>query len=410
MPVILQEPMPSYQNEFRYNGNRLKIVYLASSTIPSRLANSIHVMKMCQGFARNGHDVVMFVPNKRADMEPDIYDVFSYYGVEKCFDIQRLPWLPIKGRGYIYGLIAGKKAKRLQPDLVYCRNVPGCFIAAYLGLPVIFETHSPIRDKGVINEWMFQAVIKSPCFKQMVAITHTLKHYYENNFPQIKGKIQVLPDAADPVPDIIMPAKLPMKGKRLQVGYVGHLYKGKGMEVVSKLAALCSWADFHVVGGSKQDLAHWKRECQGCVNIWFHGYVHHSQVFSYILAFDVVLLPNQQQVSVHGGGGDIAPWTSPLKAFEYMAAGRAIVASDMPVLREILEGGRNALLVPSADVEAWCCALTRLRDQPDMAKAMGERARVDFEEKYTWDIRARNIIGNYSDSCLFGSTDKNDRV
>lgn len=397
MPVILREPMTSYQNEFKCKGNRLKIVYLASSTIPSRLANSIHVMKMCQGFARNGHDVVMLVPNRRDDMEPGICDVFSYYGVEKCFDIHRLPWLPIKGRGYIYGLIAGEKAKRLQPDLVYCRNVPGCFIAAYLGLPVIFETHSPIRDKGGINEWMFHAVIKSSRFKQLVAITHTLKHYYETNYPQTKGKIQVLPDAADPVPDTIIPVELPRKDKRLQVGYVGHLYKGKGMEVVSRLAPLCPWADFHVLGGSERDIKYWKRECEDCANISFHGYVHHSQVFPYILAFDVVLLPNQQQVSVHGGGGDIGQWTSPLKAFEYMAAGRAIVASDLPVLREIIEDGRNGLLVPPVNVEAWCCALTRIRGQRDMAKAMGACARVDFEEKYTWDIRARNIIGNFGD-------------
>ena len=53
----------------------MKIVYISSSTIPSRAANSIHVMKMCQAFANNGYDVVLLAPDKQVDIE---------LGVEEC--------------------------------------------------------------------------------------------------------------------------------------------------------------------------------------------------------------------------------------------------------------------------------------------------------------------------------------
>ncbi len=88
-------------------------------------------------------------------------------------------------------------------------------------------------------------------------------------------------------------------------------------------------------------------------------------------SYDVLIAPYQEKVCVHGGGGDVATWMSPLKIFEYMAAGRPIVASDLPVLREILEDGRNALLVSPGDVDAWCIALNKLRNHPDIAQSMG---------------------------------------
>jgi glycosyltransferase involved in cell wall biosynthesis len=367
----------------------MKITYLSSSTIPSRTANSIHVMKMCQAFARNGHEVVLVAPNKKNDIEPGVEDVFDFYGVEKCFEIANLPWLPVKGWVCIYGLLAGRRAKAFKPDLVYCRNTVGCFFAARFGLPVIFESHTPIEEENKISVWMFGQLIKSPRLQKLVVITRALKEYYESTYPQTKGKILVAPDGADPVPEGIVPVELPNKGKRLQVGYVGHLYKGKGMEVVSKLATLCSWADFHVVGGKEGDLEYWKKECRNCANIFFHGYVPHGQTVRHIQAFDVVLLPNQQKVAVHGGGGNIGQWTSPLKAFEYMAAAKAIICSDLPVLREVLEHERNVLLCPPDDVSTWQKALHRLRDDQILRQRLGSAAYEDFLANYTWQARAR---------------------
>jgi glycosyltransferase involved in cell wall biosynthesis len=371
----------------------MKIVYLSGAALPSRTANSIHVMKMCQAFVRNGHEVVLVAPNYRDALEPGVDDVYEFYGVDKCFEIIKLPWLPIKGRGYIYGLLAALQARGHKPDIVYCRNTPACFFAAKIDLPVIFESHAPLEDSGKISEWMFNRLVLSHRLKKLVVITHALKEYYLTNNPRIKCPIQVAPDGADPVPEGIEPVDLPNKGKRLQVGYVGHLYKGKGMEVISKLAPLCPWADFNVVGGKKQDLQKWKGLCTGIENIVFHGYVPHSESMRYIKAFDITLIPNQNHVSTHGSGNrNISKWTSPLKIFEYMAADKPIISSDLPVLREVLRHEQSALLCPPDDALEWKKALERLRDDPQLAERLANAAQDEFLKKYTWQARAGNVL------------------
>jgi glycosyltransferase involved in cell wall biosynthesis len=238
---------------------------------------------------------------------------------------------------------------------------------------------------------MFKKLLKSFELQKLVVITHALKEYYETNYPSVNGKIQVASDAADPQPQGIRPIKLPNKDHRLQIGYVGHLYKGKGMEVVSQLAELCPWADFHVVGGTEKDITYWKSKCGASGNISFYGHMPHSEVAKYIKAFDVVLLPNQKKVTTRSGRVDIAQWTSPLKAFEYMAAGKPIIASDLSALREIFEHDYNALLCPPDEVLSWQNALKRLQNEPNHKEMLGNNSYNDFVKYYTWRTRAEYV-------------------
>ena len=375
----------------------MKIVYISSSTIPSRTANSIHVMKMCQAFAKNGHEVVLLAPDRKAEYEPGVD--YEYYGVEKCFEIVRIPWLPLKGRGFFYGFIAARKAKKLNPDLVYCRNAPGCYFATKLDLPVVLESHAPIEDAGKIFEWMFRKIIENYNCCRLVVITNALKFFYEKNYFAARGKIQVSPDGADPIPPDIEPVVLPNAGQRLQVGYVGHLYKGKGLEVVSQLGVLCPWVDFHVVGGTANDIAYWMDKNRQHQNIFFHGHVPHSETVRFLIGFDVLLLPNQEIVSVHGKGKqDIGKWTSPLKAFEYMSSKKPIISSDLPVLREVFQNERNALLCKPENLSSWVSALERIRDDRALSLRLAEKAYGDFIMKYTWSVRAEKVIGGVDDS------------
>ena len=83
---------------------------------------------------------------------------------------------------------------------------------------------------------------------------------------------------------------------------------------------------------------------------------------------------------------------SPLKIFEYMASAKAILCSDLPVLREVLEHERNALLLSPDQTAPWVAALRRLRADPAYAQALGMRAYEDFEMHYTWKQRAKRII------------------
>jgi glycosyltransferase involved in cell wall biosynthesis len=370
----------------------MKIVYLSSSTIPSRTANSIHVMKMCQAFVKNGHEVVLVVTDKKNEIEPGITDVYKFYGVDHCFDIITIPQLPIKllGRG-IAGLRAGMTAKRYAPDVVYSRCIIGCSMAAILGLPVIFESHSPVKDSNIFCDWLLRGLLKAPQFRKMIVISEALKKYYEQNYLRSRGAILVAPDAADPVPSELVSIDLPNKGKRMQVGYVGHLYRGRGIELIVSLAKKCQWSDFHLVGGTKRDIVFWKKNTEGQSNIFFHGFVTPSEAISFQRSFDVLLAPYQSAVSISCGVNTVN-WMSPLKVFEYMAAAKAIVSSDLPVLREVLKHEKNALLCPPADMKCWEKALVRLRDDRKICHQLGMAAMNDFLSQYTWDARAQRVL------------------
>jgi glycosyltransferase involved in cell wall biosynthesis len=83
---------------------------------------------------------------------------------------------------------------------------------------------------------------------------------------------------------------------------------------------------------------------------------------------------------------------SPLKLFEYMSWGKPILCSDLPVLREVIEDGRNGLLLPPDDPTAWAAALCRLMDNPDEGERLGNKARADFLARHTWRQRANRVL------------------
>jgi glycosyltransferase involved in cell wall biosynthesis len=108
--------------------------------------------------------------------------------------------------------------------------------------------------------------------------------------------------------------------------------------------------------------------------------VPHDQIPSLLPAFDVALLPA------------INAYASPLKLHEYMAAGIATVAPDQPNLREVLSPGRDALLVPPGDGQAYRAAVTALLREPGRAAALGRAARATVERMdLTWAGNVRRI-------------------
>lgn len=369
----------------------MRLVYLAESIIPSRAANSVHVMKMCQAFAQNGHDVTLIVPQK-PNIEPGVDDVFSFYDVDRCFEIQRVAWFPIKGKVQLYGVMSSGAAARVNPDLVYGRFLSGCAMSAFRGLPVVYEAHAPVRDLGRIAHFLFRKMIRRLNYRATVVISKALRDYYVKTYGILGDRVFVAHDGANPVDHTIEPIQLNDGSGEIHVGYIGGLYAGKGMELIAEIAPRCPWAQFHIVGGTTDDIQKWRDVLRDTANVTFHGFQPPSETERYRATFDVVLAPYQKHVLGHGDRGEIGQWMSPLKLFEYMASGKAIVCSDLPVLREVLSHEQNAMLCPADDPEAWRVALERLRNDPALRERLGRQAQEDFKAHYTWRERARRLI------------------
>lgn len=366
------------------------LAYLSHAEIPSRSANSVHVMKMCDGFAQAGYAVTLVT---RQGSDGHGLTPAAFYGTSPDVRMEFVAEHPTPLGRVLFSWTGALRSYRAGARWAFGRDLAGCYFAGLLGLPVAHETHSPASLLRGAKRFMFERLIGSARFQKLVVITDTLKMSYEQEFRLAAERILVLPDAASEPTANVREADVPTlpESGRLSVGYVGHLYSGKGMEIIAALAPSCDWAEFHVVGGRDEDIRFWKDHCGGQRNIRFHGFVPHGQLDTYLVGFDVVVAPLQERVTVEGKG-DISTFTSPLKLFEYMAARKAIVCSDLPVLHEILQHNENCIFVPPADIGAWRAALLCLRDDPDRRMRLGENACRGFHHRYTWRARADRVM------------------
>ena len=367
----------------------MRILYISNSIIPSTKANSVHVMKMCQAYANNGHDVTLLAPNNKNNNKKNVKDLYEYYGVKKNFKIKKL-WYPnLKGRAILYTLsiffylIFTKKF-----NMVYGRFLYGCYIATLLKNKVIFELHDPIYERRNFELIVFTKLVKSNSLKKIVVISDELKKIFlKKNFLN-PDKIMVAHDGADEVKDFLNKSVLLGVKKNIKVGYVGNLYKGKGIEIISSISSKVKEdVEFHIIGGNEYDIQFWKNKISSS-NVFFYGFISQGNLSSYINSLDICLLPNQMNLSI-SGVGNISSYTSPLKLFDYMSHKKAIIASDIKVFREVLNE-ENSILVKYDNDKEWVNAIEKLKIF-SFRKKIEEQALKDFHF-YSWSNRVKRIL------------------
>ena len=374
----------------------MNISYVSSSWIPSKYANSVNVMKMCQGFSRLGHRVELHAPRSEG-AETDL-EIFTYYGISDRFILRKhvAPGYPSTPGRIIYALGCARGLWKAAPHLVYGRDWPALLMAANLGLGVILELHAPAPESGTKGS-LFKWLVQSKRLIRLVVNSENLQNNVADSFPEVRERLVLARNGADPVrPDDSQPPPITRRDKRMTVGYIGHLYPGRGMEILGDFARRCDWSDFHVVGGWPDDVALWKDRLKDEPNIFFHGHVAPSEVPRYLRALDVLIAPYQPVVTLHGGVGDNSQWVCPFKLFDYMAAGKPIICSDHPVIRETVEHEQDALICAPTDLGAWAVALTRLRDNPEFAAVIARNALDKFTGRYSWEARAERVLDGLS--------------
>ncbi len=400
----------------------MKIAMIAPTQVPARRANTIQVMKMAQAFVALGHDVRLAAPQRVAtsssqpssdipDLSPgalasqDAYweKIARHYGLRYPFAIHWLPSRPSM-RSYDFSLRAVRWARQWQADLVYTRLPQAAAFASLSGQATILETHD--LPQGAAGPWLFRAFIQGRGARRLAVITQALANDLQQRYTIPSAFIVIAPDGVDleryeglPPPaearrrlvehhnhDL---ASLPVD--RFTAGYSGHLYAGRGVSLLLDLAVRLPEINFIIAGGEPKDVADLREiACaRGITNVILVGFVPNADLPLYQAACDILLMPYQHRVAA-SSGGDIAPYLSPMKLFEYLACGRPIVSSDLPVLQEILNP-QNAILVAADDLNAWEKALQDLKTAPGLGKRLGQQARRDAA-RYTWEMRARRIL------------------
>jgi len=369
-------------------GRKLKVVYLSGSRVPVMAANGVHVQEMCKALVGLGVDVTLHAAKEVGPPQNKKNAEIGIRGIRTR--LFRRPRVRLFG-AVLFGLRSALAGARIGPDLVYARCLYSAFFFSFFNIPLIYESHHPP------NNWfqskLEQRVVTSENCVLHVVITNSLRAYYERlERRRSRAPLFVAPDGAD-IPEVDKTGDYfslsDIRNGHLVAGYFGSGMPGKGVDIVVAMARKTPDVEFRVFGvslGEARVLA-----LEPPRNVKFYGRVDHSKVLAWMRSCHCFLLPNQADVIV-GGRINIGAYTSPLKMFEYMAAGRPIIASDLSVIREVLRDQENALLVPPADAHAWARALRRIESDPEYAEGLARSAFCDLRENYTWDKRARNIV------------------
>lgn len=374
----------------------MKFTYVCLNAIPSRTADSIQTMKMAQAMTQEGHSVEVVAP--RGSAEPSLIgvDLQRHYGLTSRFPVMFLPHPGRHGR-HLYRVLAALYARRRRGAIVYSPCLPAAMLTARMGLPTILEQHEMIetRAQHAYVRWL----VGSRFSRGMVVGSSSLRRAFIERFGHVleEWPVVVAPNGVDLEHFDEAPTREQAKSmagldhRRLVAGYLGHLRAGRGIELIMGLARTLPHVDFLFVGGDPEGVTEWRSEAErgGLSNVRFVGFVPNPELPRYYAACDVLLMPYQRRVEIRGGA-DSARWMSPMKLFEYMAAGRLIVASDLPVLREVLDD-TNAALCDPEDVDSWRRALGRAAADTPWCDRLANKARQDVQ-KYTWRRRVRRIL------------------
>jgi glycosyltransferase involved in cell wall biosynthesis len=172
------------------------------------------------------------------------------------------------------------------------------------------------------------------------------------------------------------------------VGYAGHLYPWKGVDLVVDALTHLEGVQGLIVGGhpKEPDLGRVRKRVDALglsSRVIFTGHVPPAEVPALLQRADVLVLPNPPgEVSMR--------YTSPLKLFEYLASGRPVVASDLPAFREVLDDSRNAVLFEAGSAFALRSAIARLLAEPALAERIG-REGFETARQFSWDRRAERL-------------------
>ena len=372
----------------------MKILYLANIRLPTEKAHGIQIMKTCEALADLGHEVELAVPWRANAIKSD---PFEYYGAKKNFKIKKLPSLDIVGKlgrfgfwiqSFTFAEAACWYALAKKTDVIYSRDELPLFNLSFFKKNIFWEAHT--------NRYNF--IVKRLLKKcaGIVSITEGLKDFYVKKGASGE-KILVAPDGVDLEKFAVKASqeqcreKLGLPQDKKIIMYAGHLYDWKGATTLLEAAKIFGEENsgdclFVFVGGTEKDIKDFKvkAEKMKLSNVLILGHKPHGDIPYYLKAADILAIPNRSDNEVS------AKYTSPIKLFEYMAAGRPIVASDLPSVREILNES-NAVLAEPNSPQGLAEGVKSILQSGDLSAKIQSKASEDIKE-YSWLKRAEKIV------------------
>ncbi len=371
----------------------MRIAAITNSRIPSLTANSTQAMKVCDALTELGHDLRLFAPAETEEVSWDY--LANQYGLQNAFPLERQPSRPALRRvDFVW--YAQSAAEKFGADIIYTWLPQSACVGLWRGKPVLLEMHANVA--GRFGPWWLRQFWRVKGRKKLLVTTGALKRALERSTRlQFPDELLLLaPNAVDLNRYKNLPS--PPEARRElglkegpTAGFTGHFYPGRGMELLLAVAQALPDVSFLWAGGTPEAIENWKSELEAADihNVTLTGFVENSRISLVQAAADILLMPYGRSISA-SSGQDIAEVINPMKMFEYMAAGRAIISADLPVIHEVLNESLAVFCDPG-DVHGWTNAIRTLLADDRRRVELGSNARHAVE-KYTWLERARTAL------------------
>lgn len=384
----------------------MRVAYVDPQAYPSATPEALQVFHTCVGLASHAEAVWLVGGRGRPT------DVAAYYGVVQPANLRllRLPRFR-REQGWVrpawtapFHFLALARLRRLvrvqeiQAVLTRDLKLAQFFLRAHRRRPlppVVFESHEIFADtlreaevrsgRGLSTKLERLAAREAEVYREaggLIVLTHALAALLRQRFAT-RGHIQVAPDGVD----LAGPLPVAANAANGPVTYLGSFHPWKGVEILVRALASVPEARLRLVGGAPEPRARIEglAKAMGIADrVHCVGPVPPPDRWQYLAEAGMCVLPLIR--SAYG-----TSFTSPLKLFEYMAAARPILASNLPALREVLRDEENGLLVPPDDPEALAAAIRRLRADPPLANRLASQAARDVRA-YSWDARGKSIL------------------
>lgn len=404
----------------------MNILYLCPDLgIPvlSRKGAAIHVRELIAAFTRAGHNVVLAAQmlnkspwEKPAELnipvvqvrlgQPAASALLALKEFNELLGVENS--LPGELRRILYNKELETELKRrfenAPPDFIYERAslyaTAGVNLARALGVPLVLELNAPLAvEQSTYRATGFGALAAEAerwtlTHADAIVVVSSELRAHVLSLGVEPTRVHVMPNGVDP--ELFHPGpKDPEVRRRLGlnggpvVGFVGGLRPWHGVEVLPELlerltskqaeVQLVVAGDGPLRKGLEEELE--RRHLRGRARIT--GLVPHEEVAGFIRQFDIALAPYGLQ--------NHAFYFSPLKLFEYMACGAAIVAPKLGQIPEVLRDGETGLLYPAGDLDALASRCEQLLRDRQLRQKLGCAAAKDAETRFTWGANARRV-------------------
>ncbi len=363
---------------------------------------SIHVQEVMRALQRRGATVELFTMRLGGEAPADLRQVV----------VHQLPALP-KGLTTAERETAALAANPRLAEALQVANAAGTpfamiyeryslwsdgamGFARHHGIPALLEVNAPLieeqqQHRGLVDQAAAAAVARRAfgAADQIIAVSDGVADYL-NQFAEAAGKVQVIPNGVDI--ERFSPTTsphLPFDAAAFTIGFVGSLKAWHGLEVLVEAFALvhdlAPESRLLIVGDGpmRAELEAGLATRHLLAAVHFTGAVNHDEIGRWLTAMDVAVVPYPQLENFY---------FSPLKLYEYMAAGRAVVASAIGQITNLVDHEQNGLLCAPGDSRALASSLLRLRNDSSLRTRLGNAAHATIRAHHTWDAVAAQLL------------------